>query len=841
MRKLEQLTLGLCESAPVNSDRGPPPLPAARGARAGPPQAHRRGGHRRPVRVYVLVVADGDDPVDAPGAGAPDQAVREAHHRCTSVIGRAGPDGPGPASEGVLQPLPSPVAVKAPLSWWSTKRAPQSSDNDAGVACFTTTPAPAPGAPRSPGAVTILSIVVLFIIIVLFLLIPSPVASRDPVAWVLTNRSSRSSDDDTGAARSTTAPAPAPGAPSTPRAVTSFSLFLSIIIMLVENGVLPIVRQLTAFALRTQQSGARKAVPATEAETRGPHVEVRPDHPAHHYHTIVEIQFLSLYHFWNAEVGIYDSTHPDTEVNSGIVQGFSDRDVYGICQSLWPALPRASIKQRESVNVTSQHVVDRIDCFVTLLPFDNSARQENDGTATAYGSWRDFDSRGTEEHHSMLGYHSVNYAKVTEVENVCEDIENNNAQKEEKDITPGDNSVLTAYTSNSKGVLAQCLVSGAVLLLAAGSGMPIGYSAILLPQLAEDNGTMHADRELGSWIASVHSLATPVGSLLSGPLLDGIGRRGSLQLTAIPLCAGWIVMGMSRNIPSLLIGRIVAGFAVGLMAVPAQDRSDRGQYETEDAISPIPTDSALETAPDSRRAAADRIRVLSQGDRTGGKGPSLVSSTGFERRLVGRGGNVHPPDQDWRPGRFLPKKDPTMEEAGVRRPVRSCSNHVLLAETSDPELRGILTGGSLVSYCLGILLVYSLGASFTWDIVAFCGIVLPLIALTALSFIPESPVWLMKQEKPRKARKALLWLRGGNMDQVNTEMEILEARVKADLARKVTSMSWLEQIFTAISTILDPSILKPLTIINIFNILQLISGTYVVVFYAVELISDIGK
>ncbi|KZC09794.1 hypothetical protein WN55_01327 [Dufourea novaeangliae] len=86
---------------------------------------------------------------------------------------------------------------------------------------------------------------------------------------------------------------------------------------------------------------------------------------------------------------------PATEINSGIVQGFSARGVYGICQSLWPALPRASIKQRESVNVTSQHVVDRIDCFVMLLPHDNSARQENDGTPTAYGSWRDFDSRRT--------------------------------------------------------------------------------------------------------------------------------------------------------------------------------------------------------------------------------------------------------------------------------------------------------------------------------------------------------------------------------------------------------------------------------------------------------------
>lgn len=30
--------------------------------------------------------------------------------------------------------------------------------------------------------------------------------------------------------------------------------------------------------------------------------------------------------------------------------------------------------------------------------------------------------------------------------------------------------------------------------------MPIGYSAILLPQLAEDNGTMHVNIELGSWI-----------------------------------------------------------------------------------------------------------------------------------------------------------------------------------------------------------------------------------------------------------------------------------------------------------------------------------------------------
>lgn len=91
---------------------------------------------------------------------------------------------------------------------------------------------------------------------------------------------------------------------------------------------------------------------------------------------------------------------------------------------------------------------------------------------------------------------------------------------------------------------------------------------------------------------------------------------------------------------------------------------------------------------------------------------------------------------------------------------------------ADPGLRGFLAVGSFASYCCGILLVYALGASFNWDIVAFCAIVLPILAFVALCLVPESPVWLVRRKKIERAKKALLWLRGGDVEQVKIRKSI---------------------------------------------------------------------
>ncbi|KAJ4431145.1 hypothetical protein ANN_19740, partial [Periplaneta americana] len=59
---------------------------------------------------------------------------------------------------------------------------------------------------------------------------------------------------------------------------------------------------------------------------------------------------------------------------------------------------------------------------------------------------------------------------------------------------------LQQHTKKLRGIIPQMLVSGAAFLLAAGAGMPIGFSAVLLPQLQSNSSSIPTDDDLGSWI-----------------------------------------------------------------------------------------------------------------------------------------------------------------------------------------------------------------------------------------------------------------------------------------------------------------------------------------------------
>ncbi|XP_068648094.1 probable plastidic glucose transporter 2 isoform X2 [Aristolochia californica] len=55
-----------------------------------------------------------------------------------------------------------------------------------------------------------------------------------------------------------------------------------------------------------------------------------------------------------------------------------------------------------------------------------------------------------------------------------------------------------------------------------------------------------------------------IGCLFSGWVADGIGRRRAFQLSALPMIMGGSVSAMSKNLESMILGRLLVGVGMGL-------------------------------------------------------------------------------------------------------------------------------------------------------------------------------------------------------------------------------------------------------------------------------------
>ncbi|XP_072744985.1 trehalose transporter 1-like protein [Anoplolepis gracilipes] len=115
-------------------------------------------------------------------------------------------------------------------------------------------------------------------------------------------------------------------------------------------------------------------------------------------------------------------------------------------------------------------------------------------------------------------------------------------------------------------------------LIAAGTSN--GYSAILLPQLktissndseslsesADVNhfGTLTIDQE--SWIAAASILPVAPGCWTGGFVAERFGRRTSLMLLYPIFCIGWLSMGFANSVHTLIAGRLLTGYCIGIHA-----------------------------------------------------------------------------------------------------------------------------------------------------------------------------------------------------------------------------------------------------------------------------------
>lgn len=278
-------------------------------------------------------------------------------------------------------------------------------------------------------------------------------------------------------------------------------------------------------------------------------------------------------------------------------------------------------------------------------------------------------------------------------------------------------------------VFASLLANTALL----GSGMSLGYTAIALPCMLEPNNTLYIDANQASWIASLASIATPIGCLLSGHILDRFGRRAALLAISFPLFFGWLLIAVHPTLEQIYVGRILTGVSTGLASIPST---------------------------------------------------------------------------------------------------------VYVAEITENRLRGFLVMCASLAISTGVTIVYALGLLLKcqWQLVATICAAFPVMSVVLHYFLlPESPVWLVTKNRIGEASRQLSWLRGArHPDDVQHEIDQI-----VDRARKNKKSGTLS-LFSSVKALARPEAYKPLLIMNTFFFFQQLTGVFVVIFYAVDVVIEAG-
>ncbi|XP_011859947.1 PREDICTED: facilitated trehalose transporter Tret1-2 homolog [Vollenhovia emeryi] len=155
--------------------------------------------------------------------------------------------------------------------------------------------------------------------------------------------------------------------------------------------------------------------------------------------------------------------------------------------------------------------------------------------------------------------------------------------------------------------------------------------------------------------------------------------------------------------------------------------------------------------------------------------------------------------------------------------------YLYVSETAAPDQRAWLASCGPILVSLGVLVIYTLGAVTTWQKAAAISIGPAILTLALTRTLPETPAWLASRGRTDEAKEALLWLRGPGLNVDEEYRELCETNAK----RKEKKEGLLRALH-------KPNVWKPFLILLAFFTLQQLSGIYVILFYAVSVLKDIG-
>ncbi|XP_055846369.1 facilitated trehalose transporter Tret1-like [Episyrphus balteatus] len=159
------------------------------------------------------------------------------------------------------------------------------------------------------------------------------------------------------------------------------------------------------------------------------------------------------------------------------------------------------------------------------------------------------------------------------------------------------------------------------------------------------------------------------------------------------------------------------------------------------------------------------------------------------------------------------------------------------AEISSPKLRARLTNVTSMAISAGVLLIYIVGYFIRedWRLLGMVMLAYQFVCLILLIPVKETPSWLLSKGRIDEAKASLSYFRGLGVGETHVEVEN-----EFTLLRVAVPQNADKEKVSFFKSFCLPEVYKPLLIAVIFFVCQQFSGTFVVVVYAVQIITKAG-
>lgn len=155
------------------------------------------------------------------------------------------------------------------------------------------------------------------------------------------------------------------------------------------------------------------------------------------------------------------------------------------------------------------------------------------------------------------------------------------------------------------------------------------------------------------------------------------------------------------------------------------------------------------------------------------------------------------------------------------------STPMYLGEIASDSIRGSIGTLLTVMAKTGILFVYAIGPYVSVTALAWILFALPIIFIAVFVWLPESPYYLVDQERPEEAKKSLQWLRGN--DNIDVELETMKVAIEKARLNKGTFRE-----------LLSPSNRISLIIVLGLGSAQQLCGSQAVIAYSQSFFEELG-